>query len=92
MLATNKHDPNGFHMKFENGWTVSVQWGPGNYCSNHDLDAPLPLDLTKRLTGHTAEIAAWDKDDNWHNFGGDTVSGWNPPEAVAAFISEIAAK
>ena len=22
----------GFRMTFPNGWTVSVQWGPGNYC------------------------------------------------------------
>lgn len=25
----------GFHMEFDNGWTVSVQWGPGNYCDYH---------------------------------------------------------
>lgn len=22
----------GFHITFPNGWTVSVQFGPGNYC------------------------------------------------------------
>ena len=25
----------GFHMTFENGLTISVQWGAGNYCDNH---------------------------------------------------------
>lgn len=24
----------GFQVTFENGYTVSVQFGPGNYCSN----------------------------------------------------------
>lgn len=24
----------GFHLRFDNGWTVSVQLGPYNYCSN----------------------------------------------------------
>ena len=27
----------GFHMTFENGYTVSVQFGPGNYCDNYSL-------------------------------------------------------
>ena len=27
----------GFHMKFANGWTISVQWGPWNYCDNKDI-------------------------------------------------------
>ena len=24
----------GFHVTFRNGWTASVQFGPGNYCNN----------------------------------------------------------
>jgi len=24
--------PMGFHIEFPNGWKISVQWGPGNYC------------------------------------------------------------
>jgi hypothetical protein len=24
----------GFQMTFENGWTISVQFGYGNYCDN----------------------------------------------------------
>lgn len=27
-------DHQGFSVEFENGYSVSVQWGPGNYCSN----------------------------------------------------------
>jgi hypothetical protein len=31
----------GFQMTFENGWTISVQFGYGNYCShrNHENQA-----------------------------------------------------
>lgn len=25
----------GFHMKFPNNYTISVQWGVGNYCENY---------------------------------------------------------
>lgn len=27
----------GYKMSFENGVTISVQWGTGNYCENKDL-------------------------------------------------------
>lgn len=27
----------GFYMGFENGWGVSVQFGPGNYADNYDM-------------------------------------------------------
>ena len=27
----------GFHVRFANGWGVSVQFGPGNYCDNYDM-------------------------------------------------------
>lgn len=29
----------GFHLKFANGFTVSVQFGPYNYCENRSLSA-----------------------------------------------------
>jgi hypothetical protein len=75
----------GFNMTFENGWTASVQWGRGNYCSNNsiigDYGKPVPASAT-------AEIAAWDKDGNW--FVGkdwsDSVKGYCSPEEVAGFL------
>lgn len=53
----------GFHITFQNEWTVSVQWGEFNHS-----------DAGKT----TAEIAAWDKDENWHDFGMDTVKDMFP--------------
>lgn len=78
-------DMPGFAMTFENGWTVSVMFGVSNYCSNRKLifghDCP-PHSIT-------AEIAAWDADDNWHDFGNDTVKGWVNADEVADFIQMI---
>ena len=73
----------GFHMTFENGWTVSVQFGKNNYASNkqHTDESP------------DAEIAAWDKDGNWYHFkNGDDVFGYEKTDDVAEFIAMIAAK
>ena len=46
----------GFHMTFENGLTVSVQWGAGNYCDNY---CPEDLDFSfkKDAASNTAEVA-----------------------------------
>ena len=33
----------GVNIQFDNGWAISIQWGPGNYCSNEDLST-LPGD------------------------------------------------
>ena len=76
MFITNDNgSPDGFSMKFKNGWTVSVQWHKDAY--SHDDNT-------------TAEIAAWDKDNNWFDFSPfDNVQGWQTPEEVAEFIKMI---
>jgi hypothetical protein len=83
----------GFSMKFANGWTVSVQFGPGNYCDNRHMPIDSESDRLAGKEGSTnAEIAAWDADGNWHNFGDDTVCGWCSTDDVANFIAQIANK
>lgn len=78
----------GFQMTFANGWTVSVQFGAGNYSSNYNVDFSTP---TPEAT--TAEIAAWNAEGEWHEFEhGDTVCGWCGPDDVANFINLIANK
>ncbi len=85
----------GFQLELENGWTVSVMFGRGNYCDNGGL-AFFPHDNNpeNEIECPNAEIAAWDKDDNWYHFADqhDTVEGYNTPNEVAAFIAMIAAK
>ena len=85
MFKLMKTDFNtGFQMTFENGWTVSVQWGPGNYISDRGHNG----------MSEDAEIAAWDKDGNWYYFEdqNDNVKGWVSADEVSRFMSWIAAK
>ena len=49
------NDNKGFQIKFDNGYTVSVQFGPGNYSSNYNLSM---LDnINMPMTANTAETA-----------------------------------
>lgn len=82
----------GFHITFANGWTASVQFGPGNYCGHHHAEFADTHRLAERGSPD-AEIAAWPEGGGMMAFdGGDTVKGWNDPADVLAFLNEIAAK
>lgn len=88
----------GFQMRFANGWTVSVQWGGGNYCENyHDqinsiVGAVEGWAASGAKGCKDAEIAAWDGNGNWLKLGNDTVQGRCSPDEVAKFIAKIARK
>ena len=87
MLKITKNS--GFHMTFENGWTVSVQFGFGTYSDNKKED-PFSFDTKK---SSTAEIAAWNKDDIWYEFDdGDNVRGYVSANDVLDFMNMIANK
>ena len=84
----------GFKITFANGNTISVQWGPVNYCDpthpegrNAKYDEPMKNDSWE---AETVEVAAWDKNGNWHNFGYDQVNGWQNPEQVLEFMNFVA--
>ena len=87
-------DNKGFSMTFENGNTVSVQWGPGNYCEpDHEEGRNAPYDAprnTRTWKARNAEVAAWNKDGAWHQFEHDSVDGWLSPDEVSAFIHFVA--
>ena len=56
----------GFHMAFENGLSISVQWGAGNYCDNHhgkSADFTFSTDAKSK----TAEVAVFDARDEFIN-------------------------
>lgn len=84
----------GFQITFANGNKISVQWGPMNYCEpthpqgrNAAFDEPMKNDFWE---AETVEVAAFDKDGNWHNFGHDQVIGWQTPEQVLEFMNFVA--
>ena len=87
-LAINENK--GFQITFDNGVTVSVQFGDGNYCSN-GLPSFKYGDYTEGQKCINAEVAIW-------NAGGwitqkydpdltDEVIGHVPPDEIAKIIA-----
>ena len=74
--ATQNDWHDGFQITFKNGYTVSVQFGKGNYSDGGET---------------TAEVAAWDQDGNWVRLSdNDTVRGWCSPDEVLEIMNEVA--
>ena len=79
----------GFRMGFKNGFEISVQWGPGNYCERKDEDFNKPQE-ERFWESRTAEIAIFDsKDDSMITLGKDNVDGWLTPDKVAKVITMV---
>ena len=85
---TNKK---GFKVTFDNGWTVSVQFGPGNYCDNYDM--PFGREEESGKDGcKNAECALISptgnflKVDGW----GDCVSNCSTPSDVLELLNKAA--
>lgn len=86
----------GFQMTFSNGCTVSVQYGTANYCDRpSEQSNPFAYGVEMahpKWEAKNAEIAAWDSDSRWWDFGNDTVLGYCTPDQVADFIKTVQTK
>lgn len=82
-------DNKGFHVSFENGYTVSVQFGAGNYCDNYDLSV---MDyLGQRVPpSFTAETALIAPNGDFVSYKGDDVQGRQTPEDVLELMNYAA--
>ncbi len=77
----------GFHVRFLNGYRISVQFGGGNYISNRSF-----FDLGVPSGGSVdCEVAIFDKNDNFvrhpdwkHN---DDVKGYVSPEEMLKLMN-----
>ena len=78
----------GFRIGFNNGFEISVQWGPGNYCAKRDTDFGEPKEQNF-WESRNAEIAIFDKDDSMISLGENTVEGWLTPNKVAKVITIV---
>lgn len=69
----------GFKITYKNGYTVSVQFGGGNYCTNRDL----PIEKWGQAVpaSDTAETALMTKD-GFVEYQGDDVQGYMSPSEV----------
>lgn len=93
MLKITSHK--GFHLTFKNGWTASVQFGPGSYSSQHDnWDFEAPRRVETFWESYDAEVAAWQRVDGKEgemiNLGGDSVKGWLNADQVLSFLNWVA--
>jgi hypothetical protein len=78
----------GLCMTFANGWTVSVQFGYGNYCNAR---FPRPDNEDDRdHSSPNAEVARWKGNGTIDESAGNLL-GYCGPDEVAAFITETAA-
>ena len=82
------NDNKGFQVKFDNGYTVSVQFGPGNYGSNYNAD--FMSNMGKPQNAATAETALLDPDGNFVPYKDDDVQGYQSPADVLALMNYAA--
>jgi|TARA_B110000908_G_scaffold166733_1_gene218374 hypothetical protein len=77
----------GFNMTFENGFSISVQWGVGNYCDRKNdgsFDESMKGDFWESTS---AEIMVTGKGDGVVLGNGDNVAGWLSTDKVAEVIN-----
>ena len=75
--------PHGLRIKFKNGYAVSVQFGPGNYCHNQNKPDPVEDCIT-------AETAIIDRYDRFVSYKGDHVQGYQTPADVLETLNYVA--
>lgn len=86
----------GTHLHFDNGWTLSVQWGTGNYCDNRNFGGA--LNGAAAAGQHNfrkcpnAEILLFhlEREVTYALGEYDDVRGWITPTEVLAMLPTIA--
>jgi len=84
----------GFRIVFENGYVVSVQFGPDHYCENRGKEIA-EYNRDSYVFCPDAEVAVWNSRNTEQgglnliempNFGGDTVGAHFTPKEVMDLI------
>lgn len=84
----------GFHITFENGYTVSVQFGSGNYGDNYDASFD-DYEGAGEKGSKTVECAVWASDGEMIEhplFDGSNVGGYMPPSKVLELLNWAASQ
>ena len=80
----------GFQITFENEYTVSVQFGPGNYCDNYGRRIGHEDEDCGKEGSSTAECAVWGRGGDlidYPKWEGDTVSNRSSSSEVLALLN-----
>ena len=84
------HENSEFSMTFENGLTISVQFGVKNYCSRRCFDTPRGVEMNEpSWRSQSAEIAIFGEGNEWLVIVYDVVKGWVPTNEVADWIHKV---
>tara|TARA_R100001132_G_C3259359_1_gene83941 strand:+ start:701 stop:1102 length:402 start_codon:yes stop_codon:yes gene_type:complete len=100
-MSEFRNSPFGFWITFDNNWTVSVQWGPGNYC--HARNTPSYATSMSAYDGKHHEIESktcefmimnrslTEYSDRGMTLAMDTdrVKGWVTPNEVAQVMYDV---
>ena len=79
----------GFRMKFENGFSISVQWGTENYCEKKSFNTDIDPTKERIWESTSAEIAVFDDGGIISVGGDDQIIGWLSPDEVAKYIAIV---
>jgi hypothetical protein len=80
----NNKSLSGFRMMFDNGYSISVQWGSGTYSSNYDDKS-----FDKTLSSKTAEVAILYGSEFVPDIIEQNPIGYRTSEEVAALIYKV---
>ena len=72
----------GLTMTFENGFTISIQFGQGNYCDNK---------FESKDSCKNVEIAIFDKENKFFRLPqmNQDIEGWVTMDELADFIQQV---
>lgn len=80
----------GFHITFDNGWTVSVQFGFGNYCDNYSLSIEKQNKIFQNapdMSSDNAEVWCWNN--QTHETYPEEPLSHQTPEEVLKIMNEV---
>ena len=79
----------GFRMKFDNGFSISVQWGIENYCEKKSFNTDIDPTKERIWESGNDEIAVFDDNGIVPIGGDDQVIGWLSADEVAKVIEGV---
>jgi squalene cyclase len=87
----------GFRITFANGYALSVQWGPMNYCTNRNTDTNWDTNWDIAMSAKdglwesdTAEVAVFDPDDKLIDMAYDQVHGHVHADEIVDLMALVA--
>jgi len=95
-------DGKGFHVRFGNGWTISVQFGWGNYCATRNTGSRTDDRANGEKGCENAEVAVFDPAGDFVKlpafmYDGDEerrndVAGWCDADSVLRLMNRTASQ